>query len=158
MVERTATSREEPEQKSFKKPSENMDHLFQITEVFDYENPHPKISTDENTVIVKLEVEGGEEEGRTMLHWVNLDDQWAGFFRTKIFLKCIGEPYKGDDFPIMSDNWQGRKFYADVVHTEDGKYANVNEFNIDKSLAIEQYRAPVKAKTDKDDNEIAWDD
>ena len=95
MVTRTATKNEEPA--NYAKPSEGTTHLFQIVDCWDIDDPHPKISLDENTVLVKLEVKGGEEEGRTMLHRVSLDDKWDGFFRTQIFLKCIGEPYKGED-------------------------------------------------------------
>lgn len=138
MVTRTATSEGEPEQMSFALPSEDRKHLFQITESWDIDNPHKKLNTDENTVIVKLEVVDGDEAERTMLHWVNLDDKWTGFFRTKLFLKSIGEPYNGVDFPIISDNWQARRFYATVTHTDDGKYANIDQFFEDESKALNE--------------------
>jgi hypothetical protein len=147
MVTRTATKNEEPA--NYAKPSEGTTHLFQIVDCWDIDNQHPKIALDENTVLVKLEVKGGEEEGRTMLHRVSLDDKWTGFFRTQIFLKCIGEPYKGEDFPIMSENWHGREFYATVEHTTSEKtgktYPNILDFDEDKSKTIKQFIAQPKS-------------
>ena len=156
MVTRTGSGEEEPTQSSFQLPSEGVNHLFQITEVYDFENQHPKISLGENNTVVKLEVVGGDEEGRTMLHWVNLDDQWTGFFSTRLFLKAIGEPYKGKDFPMNTENWQTRRFLSTVTHSvseKNGKtYCNIGEYDIEESLKIKQLGGEVVNPED-----ISWD-
>lgn len=143
MVKRTyLTDDNEPEEKKFDIPSEK-EHLFQVVDFIDNDNP--------NIMIVKLEVVGGDEEGRTLLNRCNLDQAEKAFYFTRMFLKAIGEPYKGQ-FDIETDRWIGRQFYATVKH--NGKYANIAEYNFDKK--IEQvYKAPVKA-TNPD--EIAWND
>ena len=155
MVTRTGSGDGETKQSSFQLPSEGVNHLFQITEVYDFENQHPKISLGENNTVLKLKVVGGEEAGRTMLHWVNLDDKWNGFFSTQLFLKAIGEPYKGEDFPIDTGNWQARRFLSNVTHSvseKNGKtYCNIGEYDIDESLKIKQLDG---ATTTTDD--IEW--
>lgn len=152
MVKRTyLTDDNEPEEKKFDLPSER-EHLLQVTDIFTSDDETGrKLGLDENTVSVKLEVVGGDEEGRTLLNRCNLDQAEKAFYFTRLFLKAIGEPYKGQ-FDIETDRWIGRQFYATVKHT--GKYANIAEYNFDKK--IEQvYKAPVKA-TNPD--EIAWND
>jgi hypothetical protein len=144
MVKRTVKGNDsEPEQKQFEVPSEK-EHLFQVVDFID--------NSDPNIVLVKLEVVGGAEEGRSILQRLSLDDTWKGFFATRIFLKAIGEEYKGNEFAIDTDNWVGRQFYATVVH--NGKYANLKEYNFDKK--IEQTK-PI-TKTTTDGSEIAWDE
>lgn len=154
MVKRTYNlPDEEPEQTSYAKPSEK-EHLFQVVEVFDENNAPGKMVLDRNTVCVKLEVCGGDEEGRTLLNRLNLDEGWKGFYFTRLFLKAIGEAYKGNGLEIDSDRWIGRQFYATVIHNND--YANIDEYNFDKK--IEQYKAPTNPSGVKKPEDIAWND
>ena len=130
MPKRTASSsNEEPEQKKFELPSAK-EHLFQVVDFVDMKEPDPDI------MLTKIEVVGGDEEGRSLLQRLSLDDKWKGFFATRLFLKAIGEPYKGNDFPIDTENWIGRQFYATIEHAEyKGKnYANIDEYNFDKPV------------------------
>ncbi len=156
MVKRSYnTEDKEPEQSNFKIPSEK-EHLFQVTDLISHTDEIGiKMGLDENTYGVKCEIIGGEEEGLTLLNRVNLDPDWKGFFFTKLFLKAIGEPYKGV-FDVETDKWVGRQFYATVKHSpsKDGKktYANIDQYNFDKP--VEQYQPPVgEAKKEN----IAWD-
>lgn len=148
MVKRTATANnEEPEQKAFELPSEK-EHLFQVTDVYTQEE-HPegfKIS-DPDIVFAKLEVVGGDEEGRTILNRLSLDDQYKGFFATRLFLKANGLEYKGDQFAIDTEEWIGRQFYATVVH-KDG-FANIGKYNFEK--VVEQFKT-------KKDGDVDWDE
>lgn len=141
----------EPEQKQFNLPSEK-EHLFNVTDIFTYEDEMgAKLNLDDNTISVKCEVVGGEEEGRTLLHRLNLDPNSRGFFATRLFLKALGLNYKGS-IDIDTDDFVGRQFYATVVH--NGKYANIDAYNFDKK--IEQVTL---AKVEKSGvEEIAWDD
>lgn len=147
----------EPEQSKFEKPSER-EHLFQVVDVYDMGNAPGKMVLDENTVCAKLEVIGGDESGRTMLNRINLDESWKGFYFTRLFLKSIGEPYKGKELEIDSDRWIGRQFYANVVHNEG--FANIGEYNFDKK--IDQYIPPVGANANPggttEPKEIVWDE
>lgn len=153
MVKRNAKATDqEPDQKSFDLPSEK-EHLFQCTDVFDMQNKPANFEiTDPDIVYAKLEVVGGEEEGRTILNRLNLDDSFKGFFATRLFLKAIGEPYKGSDFQIDTENWVGRQFYATVVH--NGKYANIKEYNFEK--LVDNHHLVREEK--KNGEEIAWDE
>ena len=156
MVKRNASAKdEEPEQMSFDKPSEK-EHLFQVVDIFDQAYDGNKFDLDADTVIAKCEVVGGEEEGRSLLNRCSLDDTWKGFFATRLFLKAIGQQYKGDSFPIDSDLWTGRQFYATVVHNEaKGKtYANIKEYNFEK--LVDNANAPVAAESVPEEG-IAWD-
>lgn len=155
MVKRTVNFKDdEPEQKKFDMPSET-EHLFQVTDVYtSQENPF-KDSVPEDIAIVKLEVVGGPEEGRTLLNRLSLDEGWKGFFATRLFLKVIGEQYKGLGVEIDSDRWIGRQFYAEVVHNvSNGKtYANIGQYNFDKK--VEQVKFdPVATKKGED---ITWE-
>lgn len=131
MVQRNAKSNEEePEQKTFELPTEK-EHRFQVVDVIE------DISDDPDIVHVKLEVSGGEEEGRTTLNRISLDDSWKGFFNTRLFLKAIAEKYKGEEFPIDTDNWIGREFFATIAHNkaDNGKtYANIDQYSFDKII------------------------
>lgn len=150
MVRRTGNGDEsEPEQKQFVLPSEK-EHLLQVVDIDE------TLDSDPDIVYAKCEVVGGDEEGRSLMIRLSLDDKWKGFFATRLFLKSIGEPYKGANFPIDSDNWPGRQFYATVVHTKskDKTYANIKEYNFDKK--IEQVRNE-KSEVKKPE-EVSWDD
>jgi len=142
MVKRKiTTSNEEPEQRKFELPSEG-EHQLQVVDLW-------TDKADDNIIIVKLEVVG-EEEGRSILHRVNLDSEWKGFFLTRLFLKAIGEAYKGE-IEVDEDNWIGKQFFATIVHNvgNNGKtYANIDEFNFDKVVALDG----------KQEEEVAWDD
>lgn len=146
-------SDQEPEQKAFEMPSE-LEHLFQVVDVFDINYEGNKFNLDQNTVIAKLEVCGGDEEGRTMLNRISLDDQWKGFFATRLFLKAIGEEYKGEMITIDTDSWIGKQFYALVRHnpSKDGTkvFANIAEYNYEKP--VEQFTQPGAPLTE------GWDD
>lgn len=160
MVQRNAKSNnEEPEQKTFEMPSEK-EHLFQVVDVYDQANPSEHFSIDDpDIVFVKVEVSGGDEEGRTILIRLSLDDEWKGFFATRLFLKSIAEQYKGEEFPIDTDNWIGRQMYATIVHNEsaNGKtYANIGEYNFEKM--VEQADPVPPAADPTPEEEKAWDD
>jgi len=144
MIKKKATaSDEEPEQKSFQVPSEG-EHFFQVTDVVE------DIDSDPDIIHVKCEVIEGESAERTLLNRLSLDDDYKGFFATRLFLKAIGEPYKGNEFPIDTDAWIGRRFHAEVVH--NGKYANIKEYNFDKTI---QQNSP--SVDNKSQEEKAWD-
>lgn len=135
----------EPEQSSFNQPSEK-EHLLQVVDFVDQDNP--------DVILVKLEVVGGDESGRTLLNRCTLDQEAKAFYFTRMFLKAIGEPYKGV-FEMESDRWIGRQLYATVVHTKsNGKtYANIGEYNFDK--LITQTNNPDGVKNASD---IAWEE
>lgn len=141
----------EPDAKTFDVPSEK-EHLFQVTDVFTQNDEMgEKLNLDENTVYAKLEVVGTDEEGRTLLQRLSLDDKYKGFFATRLFLKAIGEPHKGA-IEIDSDRWIGRQFYATVKH--DGKYANIDLYNFDKKVEQPFIAGSGKAIEPKD---IQWE-
>ncbi len=163
MVQRNASAdNEEPVQSDFEKPSEK-EHLFQVSDVYDEENHPENFDIDDPDIIfAQCEVVGGDEEGRTLLIQCCLDDSLKRFYYTRMFLKVIGQQYKGDNFPIDSDEWQGKQFYATVVHTKgknDKYYANVKEYNFEKMVE----KNPTGAGGGKDiDNKpesaISWDE
>lgn len=158
MVRRTAKGNDqEPEQKQFDLPSEK-EHLFQVVDVYDSTNSPGNMDLDADTVCAKLEVVGGSEEGRTMLNRMTLDDNGKGFWATKLFLKAISEPYKGEEFPIDTDNWQARQFYATVVH--NGKYANIKKFNFEKLIDQATPKSDLQQDTGhkEPEEEIQWDE
>lgn len=139
---------EDPQQRTFLKPSEG-EHLFQVVDFID--------SDDDDIVVCKCEVAEGEELGRSLLHRVSLNQDWNGFFMTRLFLKAIGEPHKGYGVEIDSDRWLGRRFYATVVHNEgnNGKiYANIGEYNFNKP--VEQ--AVIEKQLPEASAEKAWDE
>lgn len=149
----------EPTESNFKIPSEK-EHLFQVVDV----NPHksPSGYEDENIQVVKLEVVGGEEKGLSILNRVNLNDQENAFYYSRLFLKAIGEPYKGQ-FSVNVDNWVGKQFYATVKHSKskDGTktYANIGEYNFNKVVD----NSNVSRETSNpggvnDPKSIAWDE
>lgn len=127
----------EPEESEYPIPSEK-EHLLQVVDNWEDDS-------DPDVIITKIEVVGSDENGRSLLHRVNLNDQYKGFFYTRLFLKAIGENYKGS-FKICEENWAGKQFYATIVHNKSGgkTYANISEYNFDKK--VEQFDAP---KADK---------
>ena len=143
---------EPEEQGSFDLPSER-EHLFQVTDIYTADDEMGrKLKLDDNTVSVKCEVVGGDEAGRTLLQRLSLDQTWKGFFATRLFLKAVGEDYKGD-ISIDTDMWCGLQFYATVVH--NGKYANIKEYNFGKKIdqAVNAERSAVAKPED-----IAWEE
>lgn len=125
MVRRTYNMPDnEPEQAKWELPSEK-EHLFQVVDVLE------DIDSDPNIVHIKCEVVGSDEEGRSLLNRLSLDIDYKGFFATRLFLKNIGEPYKGQKIDIDTDLWIGKQFYAEVVH--NGKYANISEYSLNKN-------------------------
>jgi hypothetical protein len=152
MVKRTAPETE-PEESVFEIPSEK-EHLLQVT---DYQPLREGDIESDNIFIVKLEVVGGDESGLTMLNRVNIDDTEKSFYFARLFLKAIGEGYKGS-FDIEPDRWIGRQFYATVKHSQSkGKtYANIDTYNFDKKIQ-QVYQAPVKTDAIRPED-IAWGD
>lgn len=151
MVKRTASAKDEPEQQSFELPTEK-DHLFQVVDIDE------ELDSDPDIVFVKCEVVGGEEEGRSLMIRLSLDDKFKGFFATRLFLKSIGCEYKGDNFPIWTDEWPGRQFYATVVHNKgknDKTYANIAEYNFEKM--VDNSNAVIPATPPSTEEEVSWD-
>jgi len=146
----------EPEQSSFVLPSEK-EHLLQVTDVNSAQEPS---GANDEIQIVHLEVVDGEEAGRTLLNRCNLNENEKAFYFVRMFLKAIGEPYRGK-FDVETDRWIGRQFYATVKHTENkGKtYANIDAYNFDKP--VEQYKPPVGEIKNPDGvvnpEDIAWE-
>lgn len=139
----------EPDLVKFELPSER-EHLFQVVDKFT-----DKMNSD--IVVVKLEVAEGDELGRSLLLRVSLDPEWKGFFTTRLFLKAIGEEYKGE-ITIDDDNWIGRLFYATIKHNtgNNGKtYANIDTYNFEKVFENKKQESP---KFDELGKEIAWDE
>lgn len=152
-----STDDTEPNESNFKLPSEK-EHLFQVVDI----NPAVMPSgEDESIQVVKLEIIGGDDNGLSILNRVNLNEDWKGFFFTRLFLKAIGESYKGQ-FEVETDRWIGRQFYATIKHSKskDGTktYANIAEYNFDKKID-QVYKAPVINNPDgvKSPEEIIWD-
>lgn len=144
MVKRLVkTQNEEPNEVKFELPSQK-EHLFQVVDVLENIDPDP------NIVHAKLEVVGGTEEGRSILHRCNLDQDGKGFFATRFLLKALSLPYKGE-FEIDTDDWIGRQAYANVVH--NGKYANIREFNFEKIVQT-QFRDDAVL----DPKDIQWEE
>lgn len=148
------TDENEPEAQNFKIPSER-EHLFQITDV---QPAKTNSGHDDNIQVAHLEIIGGDEEGLTLLNRCNLNQDEKAFYFTRLFLKAICEPYKGQ-FEIETDNWIGRQFYATVKHTKskDGTktYANIAEYNFDKKITQQSNINPGSIKSPED---IAWND
>lgn len=123
--------KDEPEAQKRELPSIK-EHLFQVTNVYTPDdNPFPN-GLPENTISAQLEVCGGDEEGRTLLCRMTLDENGKGFWATRLFLKTIGEPHKGDNIEIDTDRFIGRQFYATVKHKEG--YCNIDQYNFDKKI------------------------
>lgn len=147
------TDDQEPTESNFKLPTEG-EKLFQVIDI----NPAVTPSgNDENIQVVKLEIIGGDDNGLSILNRVNLNPDEKAFYFARLFLKVIGEPYKGQ-FEINTDNWQARQFYATVKHTDSKgkKYANISEYNFTK--VVEQ---PFKVKNPDNvttPEDIAWND
>ncbi len=116
-------------QKTFLMPSENK-HTFQVVDVYtNKDKTGIKFNLDDDTVIAKCE--SFEEDGRSLLNRVTLDENNGAFFRTRLFLKSFGFPHKGDGVIIDTDEWIGHSFTAYVVHKEGNngkKYANIGEY------------------------------
>lgn len=152
MKRRLKASNDEPEQRIYELPSEGNEHLFQVVDKWIDKN-------DDNIIITRIEVAEGDETGRTILHRVNLNQEWNGFFLTRLFLKAINEPYKGD-FDVDDDMWIGRCFYATVIHNQaaNGKtYANIDQFNFEKKPETGLETKENKTFFEKQE-EVGWDD
>ena len=153
MIKRSVNTPDtDPTQKTFDLPSPK-EHLFQVSDIFTCEDEMgAKLGLDENTVSVKCEVVGGNEEGRTLLNRLSLDPDWKGFFATRLFLKAVNLPHKGQ-IDIDTDDWQGLQFYATVVH-KDG-FANIKAYNFDKIVEEVDNKPDVVRPLDKP---VAWDE
>lgn len=148
MVRRTVNAGDsEPDQKKFESPSAG-EHLMQVVDVYDSTNAPGKMVLDEMTVCVKLEVAIGDELGRTMLNRLSLDPTYKGFFATRMFLKAIGQDYKGN-IEIDTDEWIGKQAYVNVV--QNGQYTNVDGYNFEKCAGLDGATKQVASPAD-----IAW--
>lgn len=155
MVKRTVNMGDtEPDQKSFKKPSEGQ-HLFQVVDVFDITNQVGKMDLDDDTVYVKLEVAIGEELGRSILLRLTINESNKGFFACRLFLKAIGEPHKGQGIEIDTDRWIGRQLYADVIY--NGEYANIDGYDFEKCAALSQPETGGNPGGATKAEDIAWE-
>lgn len=134
----------EPEQMKFERPSEG-EHLFTVSDIKE------DIETDPDVIHVKCEVTGGEEEGRTILNRLNLDENSKGFFAVRLFLKAINLPHKGK-IEIDTDDFQARQFYATITH--NGKFANIQSYNFDKIAEQPIGEASIPAKGE----ELNWEE
>jgi hypothetical protein len=155
-MKRTYTTDEnEPTESQFKIPSEG-EKLFQVTDINPAVTPSGE---DDNIQVVKLEIVGGDDNGLSILNRVNLNQDEKAFYFARLFLKAIGEPYKGE-IELDTDHWCGRQFYATVKHTKskDGTktYANIGEYNFDKKIEqVFQAKNPGNVKSPE---EIAWEE
>lgn len=128
-----STDDTEPTESQFKLPAEK-EHLFVVVDINPAITPSGE---DDNIQIVKLEIIGGDDNGLSILNRVNLNQDDKAFYFSRLFLKAIGEPYKGQ-FEIETDRWIGCQFYATIKHTKSKNgtktYANINEYNFDKKV------------------------
>jgi len=140
----------EPETIERKIPSEK-EHLFYVVDVFTCgDKTGRKMNLDDKTVMIKCEVVGGEEEGRSLLLRIALDETDRGFFMTRLFCKAIGLPYHGD-IVIDTDMFINCQFFATVKHNNG--FANIKSFNFEKLIKNERTVIAQASNT-----EIAWDD
>lgn len=154
VVRKGQASNDEPEQMKFERPSEK-EHLFQVVDVYDSSNAPGNMVLDVNTVCAKLEIVGGDEEGRTMLNQMTLDFSGKGFWATRLFLKSISLSHKGI-IEIDTDNFIGKQMYATVIH--NGKYANIKEYNFDKIINQSSPGTTTPEPVKKEEQEVAWDE
>jgi hypothetical protein len=143
----------EPTESQFKLPKE-IEHLFQVTDVNPLVEPNGE---NPDIQIVKLEIVGGDDNGISILNRVNINQEEKSFYFSRLFLKAIGESYKGQ-FDIETDRWCGRQFYATIKHTKskDGTktYANIDQYNFSKKIE-QPYQAPNPGGVVKPED-IAW--
>ena len=113
-------------------------YLFQITEKID------KV-TAKGDPMINITMQCQEDGFEMNKVWDNIiipksDSPSIGIAgRTKHFLHCIGEPYKGD-FEWDSDNWAWKKVYANVniKKLDSGKEINnVTGYILDEELLEE---------------------
>lgn len=156
MKRRIVAPETEVEKMSFDVPSER-EHLFTVSDVFTCEDETgAKLRLDPDTVCVKCEVTNGDEEGRTLLKRITIDPDNKAFFATRLFLKVVGLPYKGE-IEIDTDDFQSRQFFATVVHNEGNngkKYANIDQYNFDKLIENDNVSSHKKEPVE----EVAWDE
>ena len=148
------TADKEPTESTFRIPSEK-EHLFQVVDINPVNTPS---GVNDDIQVVKLEIVGGEDEGLCILNRLKLNSDDKAFYFTTLFLKAIGEPYKGQ-FEIDTHNWLGRQLYATIKHTKskDGTktYANIDKYNFDKIVTQPTKTLSQKEKTPE---EIIWGD
>ena len=147
----------EPEMNQNLLPSER-NHTLQVIDVYTCEDETgQKLNLDEDTVSVRCESVGGDENGRSLLHRLMLDENNKGFFATRLFLKAIGQPHKGPGVTIDTDMWPGEQFSAFIIHNKssNGKvYANIDTYSLDGSYDPSKIPDPKPIKNE----EIAWDE
>lgn len=137
----------EPTESNFPLPKE-CEHLFQVIDGWEDKN-------DSDVHVAKLEIIGGEDKGKSILHRLNTNDQLKSFYYTRLFLKSISEPYKGE-FDINTDNFIGKQFYATIKI--NGKYANIDQYNFDKKVDNSGVsRASSQQSSLLDPKDIQWD-
>ena len=154
-MKRQYTTEDKEPESNFKLPPV-AEYLFQVTDVNPLVEPGGE---NENIQVANIEIIGGEFEGTTLLLRLNLKHEEKAFYFTTLFLKAIGEGYKGQ-FEIETDRWVSRQFYATIKHTKskDGTktYANIDIYNFDKKITQQfQAKNPDGVKSPED---IAWEE
>lgn len=106
------------ETKTFENVSEG-EHLFIISDA----EVKPSKAGDSENLVIKAEVTGGDDDGRTLLQFFSLKE--TALWNLKLFLEAVtGSEIEGS---INFDEAElvGQTFIGTVKHTEDGKYANL---------------------------------
>lgn len=147
MVKRTYNLEDNDPQKSYPIVPVG-EHKFQVTDITD--------TNDIDIVSVKCEVISENGTAISLIHRINLNENNKFFWLTRVFLKCIGEPCRGNNVTIDTDAWVGRQFTGIVKHSDDNKYANIKEF------IYKEGNQPVNVVNNnpdgvKDPADIAWE-
>ncbi len=138
MVKRTVNMPDEdPSEKSYPVVPVG-EHKFRIIDVLP--------TDDVDTVSCKLEVISDSAKEMSMLHRTSISEKNKFFWLTRLLLKCIGEPCRGN-VEIDTDAWIGRTFTGRVEHS--GKYANIREF-------IYKDEPQVPSKEQHNGKDIQW--
>lgn len=96
------------------------EHIFRVEDV---EVVVSKNGTS-NNLKCKVTVEGGEDDGKSINHFVSLHEK--ALWSAKLFLEALtGEEIEGE-IDIDTDQLVGLTFRGFVIKTEDGKYSNID--------------------------------
>ncbi len=106
--------------KEFKNPDEG-EHVFIIEDA----EVKPSKAGDSNNLVIKASVVGGENDGRNAIQYFSLKPE--ALWNVKLFLEAVaGEEMT--EINIDESELVGQTFIATVIHSEDGKYANLEVF------------------------------
>jgi hypothetical protein len=101
------------------------DHLVEITEKGERDTKNADLM-----VMLTMEIVSGPHKGKKL--WDNIimcdnpeSPAWKIRWRSKMFLKAIGEPHHGDAFEYDTDRWAFKRCMVNVVHEiqKEGQYA-----------------------------------